>query len=60
MVRRLPWGREVRGSLPAGPCRIIPVTRKLVLYLLLCQAPGVMGSGLELVYLVPENSDWLR
>ena len=45
--------RKIRGSNPACdgifPDRIIPVTSKLALQWLPCQAPGIIGSALGLV-----------
>ena len=40
--------------------RVIPVTPKLVLQWLPCQAPGVIGSSLELVGPVSVYCDWVR
>ena len=40
--------------------RVIPVTQKLVLQWLPCQAPGVIGSALGLVGPVSVYCDWVR
>ena len=40
--------------------RVIPVTSKLALLWLHCQAPGVIGSALRLVDLVSVYCDWVR
>ena len=49
---------------PAGdgifPCQVIPVTQKLAIQWLPCQAPGVIGSALELVSPVSVYCDWVR
>ena len=42
------------------PGRVIPVTSKLALQWLPCQAPGVIGSVLGLVGLVSVYCDWVR
>ena len=39
---------------------VIPVTSTLALQWLSCQAPGVIGSALELVGPVPVYCDWVR
>ena len=54
LSRRPPRERRIRGSNPACavgnfPGRVIPVTYKLALQWLPCQAPGVIGSALGLV-----------
>ena len=53
------------GSIPAFavdllPGRVIPLTSKLVLQWLPCQALGVIGSALGLVGLVSVYCDWMR
>ena len=64
VVRRLPRERKIPGSNPA--CvgffrgRVIPVTEKLALQWLPCQAPGVIGSALGLVSPVSVYCDWVR
>ena len=40
--------------------RVIPVTQKLALQWLPCQAPGVIGSALGLVGPVSVYCDWVR
>ena len=40
--------------------RVIPVTHKLALQCLPCQAPGVIGSALGLVGPVSVYCDWVR
>ena len=40
--------------------QVIPVTSKLALQWLPCQAPGVIGSAQELVGLVSVYCDWVR
>ena len=40
--------------------RVIPVTQKLTLQWLPCQAPGVIGSALGLVCPVSVYCDWVR
>ena len=40
--------------------RVIPVTQKLALQWLPCQAPGVIGSALGLVGPVSVYRDWVR
>ena len=40
--------------------RVIPVTQKLALQWLFCQAPGVIGSALGLVGPVSVHCDWVR
>ena len=40
--------------------RVIPVTQKLALQWLPCQAPGVVGSALGLVDPVSVYCDWVR
>ena len=42
------------------PDQVIPVTLKLALQWLLCQAPGIIGSALELVSQVSGYCDWVR
>ena len=53
--------RKIRGSNPACdgifPGRVIPVTSKLTLQWLPCQAPGILGSAVELVSVY---CDWVR
>ena len=53
------------GSIPAFsvgifPRQIIPVTYKLALQCLPCQAPGMIGPALGLVGPVSAYSDWVR
>ena len=48
------WSRDFFGG------RVIPVTKKLALQWLPCQAPGVIGSALELVGPVSVYCDWVR
>ena len=64
VVRRPPQERKIPGSNPAcaGICRgrVIPVTQKLALQWLPCQAPGVIGSTLGLVGPVSIYCDWVR
>ena len=53
------------GSIPAFavgifPGRVIPVTLKLALQWLPCQAPGVIGSVPGLVGPVSVHDDWVR
>ena len=42
------------------PGRVTPVTEKLALQWLPCQAPGVIGSALGLTGSVPSYCDWVR
>ena len=53
LLRRPPRERKIRGSNPACdwifPGRVIPVTYKLALQWLPCQAPDIIGSALRLV-----------
>ena len=49
VVNFLPGERELWGSSPASPTQVTPGTGQLVLWPLLCQAPGVIGSVLALV-----------
>ena len=54
-----------RGSIPAFavdlfPGLVIPVTSKLVLQWLPCQAPGFVGSALGLAGPVSVYCDWVR
>ena len=42
------------------PGRVIPATKKLALQWLLCQAPGIIGSGLGLVGQVSVYCHWVR
>ena len=42
------------------PGRVIPVTLKLALQWLPCQAPGIIGSALGLVGPVSVYCDWVR
>ena len=60
---RLESGRS-RVRIPLAPGffrgRVIPVTKKLALQWLPCQAPGVLGSVLGLVGLVSVYCDWVR
>ena len=65
VVRRPPRERKIPGSNPAcagifflGP--VIPVTSKLALQWLPCQAPGVIGLALGLVGPVSIYCDWVR
>ena len=55
---------EDSGSNPACdeifPGRVIPVTSKLALQWLPCQAPGIIGSALGLVGPVSVYCDWVR
>ena len=64
VVRRPPRERKVPGSNPACAGffrgRVIPVTSKLALQWLPCQAPGVIGSALGLVGPVSVYCDWVR
>ena len=64
VVRRPPRERKIPGSNPACARifrgRVIPVTQKLALQWLPCQAPGVIGSALGLVGLVSVYCDWVR
>ena len=55
-LRRPPREREISGSNPARA----PVTSKLALRWLPCQAPGVIGSVLGLVGPVSVYCDWVR
>ena len=63
-LRRPPRERKIRGLNPACdgifPGRVIPVTYKLALQWLPCQAPGVIGSALGLVGPVSVYCDWVR
>ena len=62
-LSRLESGRSrVRISLATGffPGRVIPVTSKLVLQWLPCQAPGDIGSVLGLVGPVSVYCEWVR
>ena len=63
-LRRPPRERNVPGSNPACAGffrgRVIPVTQKLALQWLPCQAPGVIGSALGLVGPVSVYCDWVR
>ena len=56
--------RKIPGSNPICdgifPGRVIPVTSKLALQWLPCQAPGIIGSALGLVGPVPVYSGWVR
>ena len=64
VVRRPPRARKIPGSNPACAGifggRVIPVTKKLALHWLPCQAPGVIGSALGLVGPVSVYCDWVR
>ena len=65
VVRRPPRQRKIPGSNPACAGiffrgRVIPVTSKLALQWLPCQAPGVIGSALGLVGPVSVYCDWVR
>ena len=56
------WAADL-GLIPAfavdlSPGRVIPVTQKLALEWLPCQAPGITGSGLGLVGPVSVYCDW--
>ena len=63
-LRRPPLERKIRGSNPTCDSfflgRVIPVTSKLALQWLPCQAPGVIGSALGLVSSVSVYCDWVR
>ena len=63
-LTRPPRERQTQGSIPAcaGIFRgqVIPVTLKLALQWLPCQAPGVIGSALGLVGSVSVYCDWMR
>ena len=63
-VRRPARERKIPGSNPACAGiffrgRVIPVTQKLALQWLPCQAPGVIGSALALVGPVSVYCDWV-
>ena len=64
VVRRPPQDRKIPGSNPACAGIFsessIPVTQKLALQSLPCQAPGVIGSALGLVGPVSVYCDWVR
>ena len=64
VVRRPPQERKIPGSNPACAGifsgRVIPVTKKLALQGLPCQAPGIIGSTLGLVGPVSVYCDWVR
>ena len=64
VVRCPPRERKIPGSNPACArifrSRIIPVTSKLALQWLPCQAPGIIGSALGLVGPVSVYCDWVR
>ena len=65
VIRRPPGERKIPGSNPARAPgvfrgRVIPVTSKLALQWLPCQAPGVIGSALGLVGPVSVYCDWVR
>ena len=53
-------GLESRLSRVFFLCRVIPVTSKLALQWLPCQAPGIIGSTLVLVNPVSVYCDWVR
>ena len=59
-----PRERKIPGSNPACagilPGRVIPVTSKLALQWLPCQAPGVIGSVLGLVGAASVYCGWVR
>ena len=57
VVRRPPRERKAPGFFRG---RVIPVTSKLALQWLPCQAPGVIGSALGLVGPVSVYCDWVR
>ena len=64
VVRRPPRGRKIPGSNLAcagsfSRGQVIPVTSKLALQWLPCQAPGVIGSVLGLVGPVSVYCDWV-
>ena len=63
-LRRPPSERQIRGSNPACAGifqgRVMPVTSKLALQWLPCQAPGVIGSEPGLVGPVSVYCDWVR
>ena len=64
-LRRPPRQRKIPGSNPASavgifPGRVIPVTSKLALQWLPCQAPGFIWSVLGLVGPVSVYCDWAR
>ena len=64
-LRRPPRELKILGLIPAYdvlifPGRVIPVTSKLALQWLPCQAPGVKGSVLGLVGPVSVYCDWMR
>ena len=64
VVKASASGAEDPGSNPACnriiPSPIVPVTLKLALQWLPCQAPGIIGSALGLVSPVSVYYDWLR
>ena len=64
VVRCPPQKRKIQGLNPAWAGffrgRVIPVTLKLALQWLPCQAPGVIGSALGLVGPVSVYCDWVR
>ena len=53
-------GFESRFATGIFPGRVIPVTSKLALQWLPCQAPGVIGSALGLVGPASVYCDWVR
>ena len=61
---RWPRERKIPGSNPTCdgifPGRLIPVTKKMALQQLPCQAPGVKGSALGLVGPISVYCDWVR
>ena len=59
---RLLRERKIRGSNcdEIFPGRVIPVTSKLALQWLSCQAPGIIGSVLGLVGQLSVYCDWVR
>ena len=62
MVKASASREEDVGFFCAGifPGRVIPVTQKLALQRLPCQAPGMIGSALGLVGPVSVYCDWVR
>ena len=52
------FGSRLRRDFFRG--RVIPVTEKLALQWLPCQAPGIIGSALGLVGPVSAYCDWVR
>ena len=59
------WRATDLGSVPAfgvnqNPGRVTPVTSKLVIQWLPCQAPGLVGSAVGLVSSVSVFCDWVR